>query len=116
MKQHMMTHKFRDNDPSSYKVSSPASSIHSDGMVPPTLHTEGGRVTSSLHVTTTSIGSKSPGSSPLTSPPSSESVSPPTFTASSGVKRPQEDVGVSMVDRPPEKRAIGTDGRADPLV
>jgi hypothetical protein len=92
MKQHQMTHKFRDNE-AEYNNHSPP-------------HVSSG----SLHVTTTSMSSglsKSPGSSPMTSPPCSQSMSPPapTFT-SAGVKRPQEDVGVSLVDRPPEKRAI----------
>ena len=87
-----MTHKFRDNEALYNKTSPPHVS------------------SASLHVTTASLSSgmsKSPGSSPMTSPPCSEALSPHTFT-SSGVKRPQEDVsgGVSMVDRPPEKRAI----------
>ena len=75
MKQHHMTHKFRD----------------SESYVP----------------TTPQPNSKSPDMSPLTSPPSRPSSEPlsPSFTPV-GVKRSQEEVGVSLVDRPPEKRAI----------
>ena len=115
MKQHSMTHKFRDNETASaYNNLTPphvsSSSLHA---TPAGLHaTTAGlhATTAGLHVTTASLSSglsnKSPGSSPMTSPPSSQCVSPPTFSSSGGVKRPQEDVGVSLVDRPPEKRAI----------
>ena len=94
MKQHQMTHKFRDNE-----------AAYNNKTSPPHVSS------ASLHVTTASLSSgmsKSPGSSPMTSPPCSEALSPPTFTSSGGMKRPQEDVsgGVSLVDRPPEKRAI----------
>ena len=75
MKQHQMTHKFRDSE--------------QDTLARPGV--------------STTPDSKS---SPFTSPGSSEH-SPP-FSVSAGVKRPGEDagVGVSLVDRPPEKRAI----------
>ena len=75
MKQHQMTHKFRDSE--------------QDSLVRPGV--------------STTPDSKS---SPFTSPVSSEH-SPP-FSVSAGVKRPGEEagVGVSLVDRPPEKRAI----------
>ena len=74
MKQHQMTHKFRDSEQDSYR---PQVSTTPDSK-----------------------------SSPFTSPASSDH-SPP-FSVSAGVKRPGEDsgVGVSLVDRPPEKRAI----------
>ena len=74
MKQHQMTHKFRDSEQDS---SRPQVSTTPDSK-----------------------------SSPFTSPGSSDH-SPP-FSVSAGVKRPGEDggVGVSLVDRPPEKRAI----------
>ena len=74
MKQHQMTHKFRDSEQDS---SRPQVSTTPDSK-----------------------------SSPFTSPASSDH-SPP-FSVSAGVKRPGEDsgVGVSLVDRPPEKRAI----------
>jgi len=87
MKQHQMTHKFRD----------------SCGDTLPTSDTHSPLTTN--HPTTPSH--KTPEtSSPLTSPQSSEPLSPPFSTA--GVKRPVEDggVGVILVDRPPEKRAI----------
>ena len=77
MKQHQMTHKFRDSE--------------SDSSCPV--------------LPSTPDSKNDPASSPFTSPPSSE-LSPP-FSVSGGVKRPVEEAGVvSLVDRPPEKRAI----------
>ena len=80
MKQHQMTHKFRDSE--------------GDPARPQLPNTPDSKNTDTAH------------SSPFTSPQSSEH-SPP-FSVSGGVKRPVEEsgVGVSLVDRPPEKRAI----------
>ena len=94
MKQHQMTHKFRDNPGGSdanYNLSLPSSPhLPPPPRLPSTPLPE--------------HHPKSPESSPLTSPPTSEAPLSPPFT---GVKRAsQEEVGVSLVDRPPEKRAI----------
>ena len=109
MKQHQMTHKFRDNpsdQPSFLTSPSPSSNLssHSPNLHSPPPHFTPPRPDTQF---TPIILSKSPVSSPITSPPSSEPLSPP-FTGGGGVKRPQEDgaAGVSLVDRPPEKRAI----------
>ena len=80
MKQHQMTHKFRESE------CDPARPL--------------------LPSTPDSKKDNTASSSPFTSPHSSD-LSPP-FSVSGGVKRPVEEagVGVSLVDRPPEKRAI----------
>lgn len=87
MKQHQMTHKFRDSC--------------GDTMATSESHSPLG-----MHHPATPSHQTPETSSPLTSPQSSEPLSPPFSTA--GVKRPVEDggVGVILVDRPPEKRAI----------
>ena len=75
MKQHQMTHKFRDSDNFETSLSSPLTAASS--------------------------------SSPLNSPPTSSPTSPAFSSGGGGgVKRSQDEVGVSLVDRPPEKRAI----------
>jgi len=87
MKQHQMTHKFRDSC--------------GDTLTTPESHSPLG-----MHHPATPSHKTPETSSPLTSPQSSEPLSPPFSTA--GVKRPveEDDVGVILVDRPPEKRAI----------
>ena len=78
MKQHQMTHKFRDSQDSNGHHLAPG----------------------------TPDSKQEAGSSPFTSPASSEPLSPP-YNNSSGVKRPAvEEAGVNLVDRQAEKRAI----------
>jgi len=91
MKQHQMTHKFRDSCNEMKSDSrSPGLPSHHPGLHPGTPDSK-----QDLH------------SSPYTSPQSSEPLSPP-FNHASGVKRSEDDgnVGVNLVDRPSEKRAI----------
>jgi len=86
-KQHQMTHKFRDSCGDMIATSESPSPLGYNHPATPS--------------------SKTPEtSSPLTSPHSSEPLSPLFTTA--GVKRPVEeaDIGVILADRPPEKRAI----------
>jgi len=88
MKQHQMTHKFRDTCGDTITASESRSPLGTHNLTTPVQQ-----------MPETS-------SSPLTSPQSSEPLSPPFNSA--GVKRPVEEtgVGVMMVERPPEKRAI----------
>ena len=94
MKQHQMTHKFRDHPGDTPVFLSSPCSNHLNS--PPPL--------------TPPRSDPACGSSPImtASPPSPEPALSPPF-GGGGVKRPQEDeanTGVSLVDRPPEKRAI----------
>ena len=96
MKQHQMTHKFREgsgpeeaNSSSSATslVTSPTMVMASPSLIPMTMASPGD-----------SKAGEASSSSPLTSPPSSETLSPPYR----GEKRPGEETGVLQ----PEKRAI----------
>ena len=103
MKQHQMTHKFRDG---SLEAGGGAGS----GPTSPLTVTSTSPVSSPAgHCTTTSSAS------PFTSPAGSEPLSPPypaPANPAAGTKRgaEEEPAGVagvaSLVDRPPEKRAI----------
>ena len=92
MKQHQMTHKFREGgseegNSSSASVVSPTMVMASPSLVPMTMASPGDLK-----------AGEASSSSPLTSPPSSETLSPPYR----GEKRPGEETGVLQ----PEKRAI----------
>ena len=93
MKQHQMTHKFREggseegNSSSAAVATSPTMVMASPSLVPMTMASPGDSKTG-----------EASSSSPLTSPPSSETLSPPYR----GEKRPGEETGVLQ----PEKRAI----------
>lgn len=96
MKQHQMTHKFREGgseegNSSSASVTSVATSptmvMSSPSLVPMTMSSPGDLK-----------AGEASSSSPMTSPPSSETLSPPYR----GEKRPGEETGVIQ----PEKRAI----------
>ena len=96
MKQHQMTHKFRDGG--SEEGNSSTASVTSMATSPTMVITSPPLVP----MTMASPGDLKPGeassSSPLTSPPSSETLSPPYR----GEKRPGEETGVIQA----EKRAI----------
>ena len=94
MKQHQMTHKFREggseegNSSSASVVTSPTMVMASPSLLPMTMASPGDLK-----------AGEASSSSPLTSPPSSETLSPPYR----GEKRPGEETGVQLQ---PEKRAI----------
>ena len=98
MKQHQMTHKFRDS------CNEMKPEARSPGLLPGHMsHVPGGHVS---HVPGTPDSKQDVHSSPYTSPQSSDPLSPPY--GHTGVKRPVEDSNghVGLVDRPAEKRAI----------
>ena len=97
MKQHQMTHKFRDS----------CNEVKSESRSPGLGHHYPGP---GHHPPGTPDSKQDVHSSPFTSPQSSEPLSPPAPYNQTGVKRPVEESngvnGVSLVERPPEKRAI----------